>query len=110
MSLEIVNPNEAAQLSNSTTTGQAIAPQAAGQFANLMGSSYQAYNSATGASGVLETAAAQALETAKMNAGLSAITQQASVTAAALKIQNDMNDASVNFTKNIGSSVKSAAS
>jgi hypothetical protein len=109
MTVETVNSNQIVPPTNAGQPGQASS-QSSGLFANLMGSSYGSYNSPTGASGVIEAAAAQALETAKMNSALSAITQEASVTAAALKVKNDLNDASVNFTKNIGSSVKSAAS
>lgn len=109
MTVETVNLNQTGTQANGSQLSQ-TSSQSSGQFANLMGSSYASYSSPTGASGVIEAAAAQALETAKMNSALSAITQEASVTAAALKIKNDLNDASVNFTKNIGSSVKSAAS
>ena len=54
-------------------------------------------------------AAYQASVNAATNAALSAIAQQASIAAAALKLSNDLNDATISFTKGIGSSVKSAA-
>jgi hypothetical protein len=51
----------------------------------------------------------QASVSAATQAALAAIGQQAAIAAAALKLSNDLNDASVSFMKNIGSSVKSAA-
>lgn len=53
--------------------------------------------------------AAMAAETAMTNMAMSQIGQEAAIQAAALKLSNDLNDASVSFMKNIGSSVKSAA-
>ena len=53
--------------------------------------------------------AAMAAETAMTNMAMSQIGQQAAIQAASLKLSNDLNDASVSFMKNIGSSVKSAA-
>ena len=43
------------------------------------------------------------------NMAMSQIGQEAAIQAASLKLSNDLNDASVSFMKNIGSSVKSAA-
>lgn len=54
-------------------------------------------------------AAYQASVNAATNAAMAAIAQQAAIAAAALKLSNDLNDATISFTKNIGSSVKSAA-
>jgi hypothetical protein len=54
-------------------------------------------------------AAYQASVNAATNAAMAAIAQQAAIAAAALKLSNDLNDATVSFTKNVGSSVKSAA-
>lgn len=54
-------------------------------------------------------AAYQATVNAATNAAMSAIAQQAAIAAAALKLSNDLNDATISFTKGIGSSVKSAA-
>lgn len=53
--------------------------------------------------------AAMAAETAMTNMAMSQIGQEAAIQAASLKLSNDLNDASVSFMKNIGSSVKSAA-
>ena len=57
----------------------------------------------------LAMSAAMAEETAMTNMAMSQIGQEAAIQAAALKLSNDLNDASVSFMKNIGSSVKSAA-
>ncbi len=50
-----------------------------------------------------------AAQNAATQQALSVIAQQAATQAAVLKISNDLNDATVSFMKNIGSSVKSAA-
>jgi hypothetical protein len=54
-------------------------------------------------------AGAMAAETNATNLALAVIGQEAALAAAMLKLSNDLNDASVSFLKNIGSSVKSAA-
>lgn len=79
------------------------------KFASLMRPASGVASSSSAESGIVADAANQALRTAKMNADLAAIGQQAAAAAAALKLQNDLNDATVNFTKNVGSSVKAAA-
>ena len=50
-----------------------------------------------------------AAQNAATQQAMSVIAQQAATQAAVLKISNDLNDATVSFMKNIGSSVKSAA-
>jgi hypothetical protein len=50
-----------------------------------------------------------AAQNAATQQALSVIAQQAATQAAVLKMSNDLNDATVSFMKNIGSSVKSAA-
>ena len=50
-----------------------------------------------------------AAQNAATQQAMSVIAQQAATQAALLKMSNDLNDATVSFMKNIGSSVKSAA-
>lgn len=57
----------------------------------------------------LATAGAEAAANAHTNRMMAQIAQQAAIAAAALKLSNDLNDATIGFMKGIGSSVKSAA-
>lgn len=80
-----------------------------GEYSELMGD--MALGTATTLTNAQQVglAAYQASVNAATNAAMAAIAQQAAIAAAALKLSNDLNDATVSFTKNIGSSVKSAA-
>ena len=74
-------------------------------------SSYENYMSGADMSGaaMLGANAYIAAKNAAENLALSIIGQKAAMAAAMLKLMNDLNDATVSFVKNIGSSVKSAA-
>jgi stalled ribosome alternative rescue factor ArfA len=73
--------------------------------------SYERYMSGVDTSGaaMLGANAYIAAKNAAENLALSIIGQKAAMAAAMLKLMNDLNDATVSFVKNIGSSVKSAA-
>jgi hypothetical protein len=58
---------------------------------------------------MLAYSALSAAQASATQAALSTIGQMAATAAAALKLSNDLNDATVSFMKNIGSSVKAAA-
>ena len=58
---------------------------------------------------MLAYSAASAAQASATQAALSKIGQIAATAAAALKLSNDLTDATINFMKNIGSSVKSAS-